>query len=113
MVTTSKAKPRVGLEVLVTVVPEGGLPHLGKTTNLSTSGMLLTVPAALEVGARVELKLFLPGGGTKVDVVGEITRDAGPGKDGSRYGVQFVDLPLDSEFEIEKFLANRLDRAIR
>lgn len=110
---TKKAKPRVGLEVLVTVVPQGGLPHLGKTNNLSTSGMLLAVPAALEVGARVELKLFLPGGGSKVDVVGEISRDAGATKEGNRYGVQFVDLPLDSEFEIEKFLASRLDRAIR
>src|SRR5512140_2873150 len=113
MATPSKSKPRVGLEVLVTVVPEGSLPHLGKTNNLSTSGMLLDVPTSLEVGERVELKLFLPGGEKKVDVVGEISRDAGSTKEGNRYGVQFVDLPFESEFEIEKFLAARLDRAIR
>lgn len=106
----AKAKARIGLEVLVTVVPEGGLPHLGKTTNVSTSGMLLEIARPLDVGVRVQLKLFLPGVGKKLDVAGEVTRDAGRTDDVYRYGVQFVEMPVESVAEIERFLAVRLDR---
>lgn len=102
-----KAMARVGLEVLVTVVPEGGRPHLGRSRNLSTLGMLLEIARLLEVGARVQLKLFLPGGGKRLDVTGEVTRDAGGTDDAHRYGVQFVGLPRESTVEIERFLAAR------
>lgn len=106
----TQAKPRVGLEVLVTVVPEGGLSHLGKTSNLSPSGMLLEVRAPLEVGQRIQLKLFLPGTTKQIEVTGEVTRGAGSSDGIDRYGIRFVDLPREIEAELERFLASRLER---
>jgi PilZ domain. len=105
-----KAMARISPEVLVTVVPEGDRPHLGKTSNVSKSGMLLEIARPLDIGVRVQLKLFLPGIGKRLDVAGDVTRDAGRTDDVYRYGVRFVELPIESEVEIERFLAVRSDR---
>lgn len=106
----TQAKPRVGLEVLVTVVPEGGRSHLGKTNNLSPSGMLVEVGEPLVVGERIEVKLFLPGTTKKLEFAGEVTREAARSPDRYSYGVHFVDLTPDIEEDLEKFLAGRLER---
>jgi len=106
----SGSKVRVGLEVLATIVPEGGLPCLGRTFNVSSSGMLLEISAALEVGTKIRVELFVPGSANKVKIDGEVSREGEARGGMHEYGVRFVNLSLDSEFELARFLAIRLDR---
>ena len=106
----AKPKVRVGLDVLASVIPEGGFPLLGKTTNVSSTGMLVEVRTPLEVGSRVKVKLFVPGSTNQVEITGEVIREAAVTDTGHTYGVQFVELSQDSEFELQRFLAIRLDK---
>jgi hypothetical protein len=104
---------RIGLEVLVTIVPQGGLPHLGKTSNLSPSGMLLEIAEPLETGEHIEVKLFLPGTPKRIELTGEVTRDAGAAGENHRYGVRFLDVTKEHAADIEHFHASRLRRSGR
>jgi hypothetical protein len=109
-VAGSGSKVRVGLEVLANVVPEGGFPLLGKTSNVSSSGMLLEVSAALDIGTKLRVELFVPGKATKLQVDGEIIRQGNARGERHEYGVRFVDLSPEAEFELARFLAIRLDK---
>jgi len=106
----SKQKVRVGLEVLATIVPEGGFPRLGKTSNVSSSGMLLELSTPIAIGSKIRVQFFVPGRASRVELDGEIIREGSPRAEGHEYGVKFVDLSLESEFELARFLAIRLDR---
>ncbi len=92
----SSPKVRVGLEVLAKIVPEGGFPRLGKTFNVSSSGMLLEVAAALDIGTKIRVELFVPGSANKVRIDGEIIREGDPRVEGHEYGVRFVGLSPES-----------------
>ncbi|MFZ2491408.1 MAG: PilZ domain-containing protein [Thermoanaerobaculia bacterium] len=107
---TLQFKPRVGVEVLVTVVPQGGRSHLGRTGNLSPSGMLLQVGEELQIGHRLELKLFLPGTAKKIEMAGEVTREDSRGENAYLYGIRFIDLEPEVEAVLDRFLMTRLDR---
>lgn len=105
---------RVGLEVLVTVVPEGGRPHLGASRDVSRSGMLVEMHGPLEVGSRVQIRLFLPTTArrkVRLDISGEVIRDAGPKGDVNRYGIRFVDLSPEAGRAIDEFLVLQTARA--
>ena len=105
---------RVGLEVLVTVVPEGGRPHLGASRNVSRSGMLVEMRGPLEVGSRAQIRLFLPTAARqkiRLDISGEVIRDAGPEGDVHRYGVRFLDLTGEAGRAIDEFLVLQMMRA--
>jgi len=103
-----KAGARVGLEVLVTVIPEGGRPHLGKSRNLSTTGMLVEIAGPLEVGSRAQLKLFLPGiGKLRLSATGQVIREAEPIGEVRQYGLRFVEMPAETAIAIERFLTAR------
>lgn len=110
VVETLQYKPRVGVEVLVTVVPEGGRSHLGRTGNLSPSGMLLQIAEELRIGHRLELRLFLPGTSKKLELAAEVTREDFRSPNAYRYGVRFIDVHPEVEADLDRFLAARLDR---
>lgn len=105
----SNSKVRVGLEVLARIVPEAGHPRLGKTSNVSSTGMLVELASPIEVGSKIKVELFIPGSGNKVEIDGEIIREGEATAEGREYGVRFVGLSVDSEFELARFLAIRLD----
>ena len=105
---------RVGLEVLVTIVPDGGRPHLGASRNVSRSGMLVEMHEPLEVGSRAQVRLFLPTTARRkirLDISGEVIRDAGPKGDVNCYGIRFVDLSSEAGRAIDEFLVLQMTRA--
>ncbi len=55
------------------------------------------------VGSRVELRFLVPGAPEEVQVLGEVLRVS---REGARFGahVKFVDIPLDAELAIARFL---------
>lgn len=104
---------RVGLEVLVTVVPADGRPHLGASRNVSRSGMLVEIAAPLEVGSQVQLRLFLPTKARqkkRLDISGTVIRDGGTKGDTHRYGIRFDDLSAEAGRAIDEFLVLQMMR---
>ncbi len=71
--------------------------------NLSVRGMLLETEASLEAGATLEVAFELPGG-TPVEVVGQVVREAGVVEDKRRYGVDFIILRGPARSAIETFI---------
>ncbi len=55
------------------------------------------------VGSRVELRFLVPGAAEEIQAVGEVLRVS---REGERFGahVKFVDIPLDAELAIARFL---------
>jgi hypothetical protein len=55
------------------------------------------------VGSRVEVRFILPGAPGEIRVVGEVLRVS---REGDRFGahVRFVDIPLEAELAIARFL---------
>lgn len=103
-----KAGPRVGLEVLVTVIPEDGRAHLAQSRNLSGTGILVKIPETLAIGSQVQLKLFLPGtGNARFVATGEVIREGEPDGQDREYGVRFVEMPGEAAIAIERFLSGR------
>jgi hypothetical protein len=92
---------RVPIQLLVRDVALGGSyePYAG---NLGIGGVwyeALHPP----VGSRVEIRLIVPGAPEEVRAVGEVLRVS---KEGDRFGahVKFVDIPLEAELAIARFL---------
>ena len=54
-------------------------------------------------GSRVELRFLVPGASREIQAVGEVLRVS---RDGARFGahVKFVDIPLEAELAIARFL---------
>jgi hypothetical protein len=55
------------------------------------------------VGSRLELRFLVPGSPREIQALGEVLRVS---REGSRFGahVKFVDIPLDAELAIARFL---------
>ncbi len=92
---------RVPIALLVRDLGTGGSfePRQG---NLALGGIYFE---ALHppVGGRVELRFLLPGASAEIQAVGEVLRVS---RDGDRFGahVKFVDIPLDAELAIARYL---------
>jgi hypothetical protein len=92
---------RVPIQLLVRDAALGGSfePYQG---NLALGGVWFDAfhPPA---GSRVELRFILPGARSEVRAVGEVLRVS---REGARFGahVKFVDIPLDAELAIARFL---------
>ncbi len=58
------------------------------------------------VGSRVEVRFLVPGGREEVRAVGEVLRIS---REGPRFGahVKFVEIPLDAELAIARFLQGK------
>jgi hypothetical protein len=95
---------RVSVELLVRDASLGGSfePYQG---NLALGGVWFDAfhPPA---GSRVEIRFLVPGGKEEIRAVGEVLRIS---REGPRFGahVKFVDLPLEAELAIARFLQER------
>ena len=95
---------RVPIQILVSDPVLGGSfePYLG---NLGLGGVWFDAfhPPA---GSRLEVRFILPGTAREVHVWGEVLRVS---REGARFGahVRFVDIPLDAELAIARFLERR------
>jgi acyl-coenzyme A thioesterase PaaI-like protein len=92
---------RVALSLLVRDAALGG-SYEERIGNLSIGGVFfdgLHPP----VGSRFEVRFLLPGGRDEIRAVGEVLRVS---REGARFGahVKFVEIPLDSELAIARFL---------
>jgi hypothetical protein len=95
---------RVDVELLVRDAALGGSfePYHG---NLALGGVWFDAFHP-PVGSRVEIRFLVPGGKAEIRAVGEVLRIS---REGAKFGahVKFVDIPLDAELAIARFLQER------
>ena len=95
---------RVPIQLLVRDAGLGGSfePYLG---NLGIGGVYFEAFHP-PVGSRVELRFLVPGAREEIRVAGEVVRVS---REGARFGahVKFVDIGLDAELAIARFLQAR------
>ena len=95
---------RVPIQLLVRDAGLGGSfePYIG---NLGIGGVYFE---ALHppVGSRIELRFLIPGAREEIRVAGEVLRVT---REGARFGahVRFVEIPLDAELAIARFLQGK------
>jgi hypothetical protein len=92
---------RVPIQMLVRDAALGGSfePYLG---NLALGGVWFDAFHP-PVGTRLELRFLVPGARAEIQAMGEVLRVS---REGARFGahVKFVDIPLDAELAIARFL---------
>jgi Tfp pilus assembly protein PilZ len=98
-----RAAPRVRARVPIHV--EGGEePYDGHTRDLSRTGVLVVMPGrGIEVGQYVNLTLWHPETGDKLDVGGTVVRRVETDGEVSAVGVHF-DAPQNRRAEVERFV---------
>ena len=103
---------RVELKVLLVAIPEGGggrEKRIGRTVDLSESGLLSEFPRPFAVGTRVQLRFFLPGQPEGVGVPAEVARCASRSADAHDIGFRFGDLsPAEAE-RLKQFLTQGVE----
>jgi DNA-binding NarL/FixJ family response regulator len=73
-------------------------------TNLSEGGMAIRVLAKLAKDAQAQFRFTLPGGSVSLDLKGQVAWADGTG----HAGIRFVEVPQSSQFQLEKWLTERL-----
>jgi uncharacterized protein (TIGR02266 family) len=93
--------PRVPMRFLVRREgEEGGFE--AREGNLSLGGLAWSGEGP-EAGARMEVRFLLPGGKDEVQVLGEVL-SVREGQEGSSVHVRFIDLPMETEMSIARYL---------
>lgn len=95
---------RVPIELLVRDAAMGGSFET-YTGNLALGGVWFDAFHP-PVGSRIEIRFLVPGERLEIRAVGEVLRIS---RDGARFGahVKFVDIPLDAELAIARFLQGK------
>ncbi|MGO9403061.1 MAG: PilZ domain-containing protein [Terriglobales bacterium] len=78
------------------------------TTNLSEGGMAVRVIGKLLQGAQVQLRFTLPVVNISLELKGQIAWADGTG----HAGIRFLEIPQSSQYQIEKWLTDRLQNEI-
>ena len=80
-------------------------PELSATsTNVSEGGVALRLVGKLPKDVQAKLQFSLPGSNTSLELKGEIAWADGTG----HAGVRFVDVPQSSQYQLEKWLTERI-----
>jgi CheY-like chemotaxis protein len=84
---------------------KGAEKRIGRSVDLSDSGLLAEFSRPLEVGTTVELRFFLPDQPEGVTVRAEVARCAARGGETNDIGFRFTDVPEASAHKLRGFLA--------
>jgi len=84
-------------------VPEGAETK-ATATDLSEGGMAMRIAGRLPKGVIIHLRFTLPGSKTALDLSGNVAWADGSGN----VGVRFVEVPQSSQYQLEKWLTDRL-----
>jgi c-di-GMP-binding flagellar brake protein YcgR len=90
------------------------LPHnpeiTATATNLSEGGMAIRVLGKLPKDAQAQFRFTLPGAGANIslELKGEVAWADGTG----HAGIRFVEVPQSSQYQLEKWLTDRLQEEI-
>ena len=80
----------------------------GAATNVSEGGMAIRVHGKLLKDAQAKFSFTLPGTNTSLELKGQVAW----GDDGGQAGIRFVEVPQSSQYQLEKWLTDRLQEEI-
>jgi DNA-binding response OmpR family regulator len=84
-------------------------PELNATsTNVSEGGMAIRLLAKLPKDAQAKLQFSLPGSNTSLELKGQIAWADGTG----HAGIRFVDVPQSSQYQLDKWLTERMQNEL-
>ncbi len=84
-------------------LPEGGELN-AVTTNVSEGGMAIRIAGKLPKNTAAQLRFTLPGSNTSLELRGNVAWADGTGNT----GIKFVEVPQSSQYQLEKWLTDRL-----
>lgn len=99
---------RVEIRILVVAsMPEGQkiMKRIGRSVDLSESGMLAEFPRPLPEGSIVDLRFFLPGQKEGLTIRAEVARCASRTEDAHDAGLRFTDIEPADKARLQAFLA--------
>ncbi len=96
------------VEMAVKITLPDGVELAGTTTNLSEGGMALRVTGKLPKSVEARLQFTLPGSNTSLELKGNIAWADSTGN----AGIKFVEVPQSSQYQLEKWLTDRLQDAL-
>ena len=96
--------------VEVTVDSKGSF-IMGRSLNVSATGMLLETDRVLQGEGRMRLQFYLPGETNPVQVVAEVLRSEFVGTM-ARYGLRFVDLSVEAREQVERYVRRLRSREL-
>ena len=76
----------------------------GAATNVSEGGMAIRVQGKLPKDAQAKFSFTLPGTNTSLELKGQVAWGDG----GGQAGIRFVEVPQSSQYQLEKWLTDRL-----
>lgn len=92
--------------VVATLSAEGKKEkRVGRSVDLSESGLLAEFPRPLEVGTAVELRFFLPGQAEGITLPAQVARCAGRSEEVHDIGFRFGEIPAAEAGRLKAFLA--------
>lgn len=92
------------VEMAVKISLPEGVELTGTTSNLSEGGMALRVAGKLPKSVETRLQFTLPGSNTSLELRGNIAWADATGN----AGIKFVEVPQSSQYQLEKWLTDRL-----
>jgi hypothetical protein len=106
-----RSLPRVSYEQRIRLLGEDGKPLIvGRTMNLSPSGIYVRAPNGCEIGSEVTCDLPLPGGTRQLR--GRVTRTEAHADDSTGIGIQFVDLTTGDSSSLHRVLEGGTPRPV-
>src|SRR3954468_1983377 len=106
-----RSLPRVSYEQRIRLLGEDGKPLIvGRTMNLSPSGIYVRAPNGCEIGSEVTCDLPLPGGTRQLR--GRVTRTEAHADESTGIGIQFVDLTTGDSSSLHRVLERRAPTAV-
>ena len=98
---------RHAVEIPIRISVKEG-PDLSATaTNLSEGGMAIRTTAKLMKETQVKLQFTLPGTGSSLEVKATVAW-----ADDGHAGIRFVDVPQSSQYQLDKWLTDRLQKEV-
>jgi DNA-binding response OmpR family regulator len=95
------------VEMPVRISVKDGIDTTATTTNLSEGGMAIRTLAKLEKNSQAKVQFTLPGTGNSLEVKATIAW-----ADEGHAGIRFADVPQSSQYQLDKWLTERLQREI-
>lgn len=93
---------RAMFKVMV-ISKKGEVKFYCESLDISITGMLLETEYHLVLGDRIICQFTLPGA-SQITVEGDVVRTLKTTEDISRYGIQFIGLPIASRKEVEQYI---------
>ncbi len=95
------------VEIPVRISLKEGVDFSATTSNLSEGGMAVRITARLQKNSEVKVQFKLPGTGSSLEVKALIAW-----ADEGHAGVKFVDVPQSSQYQLDKWLTDRLQKEV-